>query len=207
MAWQKSLILSALFVGDGASRTSVVMAPASRIHFFDHAVHGDSLNLIPGILSQQVVGVSFTAPGFKTSDLPAGDGLANLNLTSPNSGDAVHSTKVHRRTVGKGDVQKNGLGILQVGVLLQYAHRLAGKADHRIPCLQLLDGPRSGGRIHRGVFGNAGEIHFESGERQGNTDQPANQAATGETAVSSRSAGERKIDACFMLDVRLDKAR
>ena len=147
------------------------------------------MDLIPGILRQQVVGVSLATMGSKASDLPASDGLANLDLVGPNSGQAVHSAKVHRRAVGKGDVQKNGFRILQVGVLLQNTHRLAGEADHQIACFQLLNGPRSGGGIHRGVFRNAGEIQFESGVGQAGTDQRANQVAAAEPR---RKRQERK---------------
>jgi hypothetical protein len=88
------------------------------VHFFDHAVYGNSLNLIPGILGQQIVRASFALPGFNGGDFSAGDGLANLDFTRPNSSQSMHFAKLDHCPVGEGDAKEDGLGIFEVTVFL-----------------------------------------------------------------------------------------
>ena len=162
----------------------------SSVHFLDHAVHGNAMDLIAGIFGQEVVGFGFTGPGHDAGNHPPSDNLPHAEVLSLNAGNAVFSAKIHRRPVGKGDLQKYGLRVFHVGMFLQNADRPACVAGHHFSRFEQLDRPRSRGGIHQGMFRDAGISHLEPGKGQRNFDQPANQVATTEASGQQRK-GQR----------------
>ena len=124
------------------------------------------MDLIAGILRQEIERAGFAAAGFDAGDGAAGDGLADPEIAGPDSVDAMHAAKVNGCAACKGDVQKNSLRALHVGVLLQNPNRPAGKPGHPVAGFQFLNEPRPGGSIDERVFRNAGECQLESGQRR-----------------------------------------
>ncbi len=76
------------------------------------------MNLIAGILCQEVERPGFAAAGFNPRDRSASNRLTGPNIAGPDSVHAVHTTKVNGCAAIKGDTQEYRLRALHIGMLL-----------------------------------------------------------------------------------------
>jgi hypothetical protein len=150
------------------------------VHFFDHAVDRYSCDLIPGIFRQQIEGVSLASMRLDADYSAAGDGLADVDLAGPDPGHTVHPAQIDGCAARKTDPQKNGFWTLQVRMLLENPNRPAAKAYDEVSRFELFNGTGSGRSVHSGVFRNAREHQFNSGEGGRSAHQRCNQTATAE---------------------------
>jgi len=114
-------------------RDSSEIVQLLRGHFFDHTIHGNTMNLIALIVGEQVEGSGNPAQGAGAGDLMTMDLIALLQLPGGNAQDPVAWGELKLGPIGESDGEvPSASGVLLVLMDLLYGHGRALVANDKV---------------------------------------------------------------------------